>query len=118
MPTDDGTMAAHARARKTERLLHRRLDRLETHLPARFAAWVDRLRKPGAVWVRIPLGILLVLGGIFSFLPVLGLWMLPIGLVFLAIDLPFLRRPTAWMLVWGERQLRKLRRWWHRRRGA
>jgi hypothetical protein len=33
---------------------------------------------------RIPLAILLIFGGIFSFLPVLGLWMLPLGLVLFA----------------------------------
>jgi hypothetical protein len=39
---------------------------------------------------RIPLAILLIFGGIFSLLPVLGLWMLPLGLVLFAQDLPFL----------------------------
>jgi hypothetical protein len=51
----------------------------------------------------VPLGVLLVLGGALSILPVLGIWMLPLGLVLLALDVVLLRRPTARMLVAGER---------------
>jgi hypothetical protein len=54
--------------------------------------------------VRIPLAILLVLGGIFSFLPVLGLWMLPLGLILIAQDIPILQKPIARMLGWIERK--------------
>mgnify|MGYP003694382559 CR=1 FL=1 len=46
--------------------------------PARFVSW---LRKPSSRYARIPLAMLLIVGGIFSFLPVLGLWMLPLGLL-------------------------------------
>jgi hypothetical protein len=70
--------------------------------PARFVAW---LRKPSSRWVRIPLAILLILGGIFSILPVLGLWMLPIGLLLFAQDVPVLQGPLARMLAWVERKL-------------
>ncbi len=38
------------------------------------------------VLVRIAVALLLILGGIFSFLPVLGLWMLPLGLMLVAQD--------------------------------
>jgi hypothetical protein len=54
--------------------------------------------------VRIPLAIALIVGGIFSFLPVLGLWMLPLGLILIAQDLPFLQRPMAQLLGWIERK--------------
>jgi hypothetical protein len=69
--------------------------------PARFVGW---LRKPSSRLVRIPLAILLIAGGFFSFLPILGLWMLPLGLVLFAQDVPMLRRPTAKMLGWIERK--------------
>src|SRR3954463_385248 len=69
--------------------------------PARFASW---LRQPSSRYARIPLAILLILGGIFSFLPVLGLWMLPLGLLLFAQDLPVLRAPMARMLGWVERK--------------
>ncbi len=69
--------------------------------PARFVAW---LRQPTSRGVRIPLAALLILGGIFSFLPVLGLWMLPLGLLLFAQDLPFLQGPLVRMLTWIERK--------------
>ena len=47
---------------------------------------------------------LLIFGGIFSFLPVLGLWMLPLGLLLFAQDVPVLQKPTARMLGWIERK--------------
>jgi hypothetical protein len=69
--------------------------------PARFVAW---LRKPSSIWVRIPVAILLVVGGTLSFLPVLGLWMLPLGLVLFAQDVPVLQKPMAKLLGWIERK--------------
>jgi hypothetical protein len=69
--------------------------------PARFVGW---LRKPSSRLVRIPLAALLIVGGTFSFLPVLGLWMLPLGLVLFAQDIPVLQKPTARMLGWIERK--------------
>ena len=56
--------------------------------------------------IRIGLGILLVAGGLIGFLPVLGFWMIPLGLLVLSIDLPIVRR-------WR----RQLTVWWHRRKG-
>ena len=47
----------------------------EARLPPRPAKFVRWLRKPSSRLVRIPLALLLVLGGVFSFLPILGLWM-------------------------------------------
>jgi hypothetical protein len=60
--------------------------------------------------VRIPLALLLILGGVFSFLPILGLWMLPLGLAVLAIDVPPLKRPVADTLVRLQRWLALTRR--------
>jgi hypothetical protein len=56
--------------------------------------------------IRIGLGILLVAGGLVGFLPVLGFWMIPLGLLVLSVDLPIVRR-------WR----RQLTVWWHRRKG-
>lgn len=47
--------------------LNRLFDKLERKIPSMAGNWLARLRRPEARWVRIPLGILLVLGGIFSF---------------------------------------------------
>jgi hypothetical protein len=61
---------------------------------------------PQSKAVRIGIGILLVIGGFIGFLPVLGFWMIPLGLLVLSIDLPIVRR-------WR----RQLTVWWHRRKG-
>lgn len=76
----------------------------ETKLPEQPAKLVSWLRRPSSKLVRIPLAILLVLGGIFSILPVLGLWMLPLGLLLIAQDVPVLQKPTARLLGWAERK--------------
>lgn len=47
---------------------------------------------PGHPLVRILLGCLLLLGGFLGFLPVLGFWMVPLGLLVLAVDIPIARR--------------------------
>lgn len=92
-------MPSKARAR-----LNRQFDRLERRTPDIASRLLARVRRPEARWIRIPLGILLVLGGIFSFLPVLGIWMLPLGLLLLALDLVFLQGPVNLAIVRGTRK--------------
>jgi hypothetical protein len=76
----------------------------EGKLPPRAARFVAWLRKPSSRLARIPLALLLIVGGIFSFLPVLGLWMLPLGLLLVALDVPVLQKPMSRMLGWIERK--------------
>ena len=76
----------------------------QRRLPPRMAAFVGWLRRPSSRWVRIPMALLLVIGGVFSFLPILGLWMLPLGLVLIAQDVPLLQKPLARSLGWLERK--------------
>ncbi len=97
-----------------EEQLNRHVRQLERELPPAVGQFMRWLREPSARWVRVPLGIFLILAGIFSFLPVLGLWMLPLGLLLLAQDVPVLRRPTGRALVWLERRWLKGQ---NRRRG-
>ena len=77
---------------------HEEMDRLQGHLPGWAGHRLNRLRHPRAVWVRVPAGIALAGGGVFSVLPVLGLWMLPVGLALLAHDVPPMRKPLARVL--------------------
>ncbi|MGL1920115.1 MAG: hypothetical protein OCD03_03740 [Hyphomicrobiales bacterium] len=42
--------------------------------------------------MRLFIGALLIFGGIFSFLPILGFWMLPLGMLYLAVDYKNFRR--------------------------
>lgn len=71
------------------------------------------LRGKNWLIVRLPLALLLIFGGIFSFLPILGIWMLPLGLLLLAIDLPALRAPISNLMI---RARRRIELWVRRRR--
>jgi hypothetical protein len=64
----------------------------------RMALWSDRHLPPG---VRAGLGILAMLGGLVGFLPIVGFWMLPLGIVLVSLDIPPLRRRV---LQWLARQ--------------
>ena len=83
---------------------HTLVERFEARLPDSFARGSRYLRQPQARLVRVPAAVLLTLGGVFSILPVFGLWMLPLGLLLLAVDLPALRPPLARVLHWIERK--------------
>jgi hypothetical protein len=67
-----------------------------------------RIGVPGHPILRIVLGIILVAGGLLGFLPILGFWMVPVGLAILAIDIPPVRRFQRRMTV-------ALGNWLHRR---
>ncbi len=42
--------------------------------------------------VRVLIGLVLILGGVFGFLPVLGFWMIPLGVAVIFIDAPVVRQ--------------------------
>lgn len=49
----------------------------------RFLVRVRRRVPPG---LRLVVGLLLILGGVLGFLPVLGFWMIPLGIGVAALD--------------------------------
>lgn len=64
--------------------------------------WFNALKTTERRWLRRAVAVLLVLGGVFGFLPVLGYWMLPLGLALLAVDFPAARRINRLLQVcWG-----------------
>ena len=63
----------------------------------RTLAWVKQNVAPG---FRFVLGLLLVCGGIFGFLPVLGFWMIPLGIAVAALDIG--RDQISCLLHWRE----------------
>ena len=67
-----------------------------------------RIALPASRVFRVLLGIGLCIGGIFSFLPVLGLWMLPLGILVLSIDLhPVRRLRRRFDVHWGRSEMRE-----------
>jgi hypothetical protein len=100
---------------KNERRLDRWFHRIENALPNFGARSLRWLREPSSRWVRVPAGLLLIIAGLFGFLPVLGFWMVPLGILLLVQDIPFLRRPTDRTLAWLERGWTTLKRRFRRR---
>ncbi len=49
---------------------------------------------------RTLVGIALILGGVLWFLPVLGLWMIPLGLLVLSMNFAWARRGYLSLMVW------------------
>jgi hypothetical protein len=80
-----------------------RIERLIDRVPNALRPAARWLRRPSSRWLRIPAGVLLVGGGVLSILPLLGIWMLPLGLMLLAEDLPPLRRARGRVLGWISR---------------
>ncbi|MBN9311250.1 MAG: hypothetical protein J0I99_10430 [Devosia sp.] len=101
---------------KEEARLHRQFDRIGRAVPAS-SGFLNWIRQPSSRLVRIPLGILLILGGVFSFLPILGAWMLPLGLFLIALDLPFLQGPINRVSFWAQRKWTAWRRGRKARKG-
>jgi hypothetical protein len=73
-------------------------------LPGPLPRWLRWMRKPNAKWVRIATGILFIIGSCLSILPIFGIWMLPLGMILLAQDIPLFQRLCSRLLDWVERR--------------
>lgn len=98
---------------KQQKRLHRQITTFAESFPV--------LRRPIAMilhhrWrlVRIPVALLMIFGSFLAILPVFGLWMLPLGLLLLAVDIPVLQ---PWVSATIIRTRRRWRQWWTRGRG-
>jgi len=94
---------------RQRRRLDRQLQALGRRFPIlqRLIALVDA--RPG-VLLRLPLALLLIMGGLLGFLPILGFWMIPLGLIILAIDLPLLQPAVSTTMIQIRRRLSLWRR--------
>jgi hypothetical protein len=90
--------------------------RLEKMLPRPLSRALHWLHDPAMSVVRIPLGMLFIIASFFWFLPVLGLELLPIGLLLIAQDVPFLRRPVGRLMLYLLDAAERVMRWWKSRR--
>jgi hypothetical protein len=85
---------------------------LEQQAPDRVARMLRWFRNPKARWIRIPLGIIFVILSFLWFLPVVGIELLPLGLLLLAFDVPFLQKPIGRALLWAEQKWVAIRARW------
>ncbi len=70
-----------------------------------------KLSLPGNRIARVAIGVALCVFGVFGFLPILGFWMVPLGLIVLSYDFAAVRRFRRRMQV-------KFQRWWNARKAA
>lgn len=99
-----------------ERRFQRQFEVLARLIPA-LRGPMAALRRDSWFPIRFPAAILLIIGGLLSFLPVLGIWMLPLGLLLLAVDLPVLRGPISVLIIRSRHTGKRwLRRWRARRK--
>jgi hypothetical protein len=59
---------------------------------------------PRSRGLRICIGALLIVFGILGFLPVLGFWMIPLGLLVLSYEFATVRRYRRRLVVWWEKR--------------
>jgi len=90
---------------------------INRRVPTRVSRFIRWLRQPSSFAARLAVAVLFILGGVFSFLPVLGIWMLPLGLLLIAQDVHFLQKPLVTSLSWTERQWERVRLKWQQFRG-
>jgi 4-alpha-glucanotransferase len=90
-------------AQKLEAIVEKYADKIPRPM-GRFIRW---MRKPDLRWLRLIAGIMFVLFGFVGFLPILGFWMVPLGLIILAQDSKWLQRPTLRAITWLEGKLVK-----------
>jgi len=63
-----------------------------------------RYAMPRSRILRIAIGALLIVFGILGFLPVLGFWMVPLGLFVISHEFAMARRYRRRTVVWWERR--------------
>ena len=85
---------------------------LDQEVPGWMSKALAWIREPSRIWLRLPLSVILIAAAFFSFLPVLGIEMLPIGLLLLAEDVHFLRNPVGKAILWLIAKWRVAKAWW------
>ncbi|MDX8505890.1 hypothetical protein [Mesorhizobium captivum] len=79
----------------------------DDNAPARKITILGReFTMPRSRGARIAIGVLLTVGGILGFLPILGFWMIPLGLLILSYEFALVRRHRRRFVVWWQRRRR------------
>ena len=90
--------------------LHRQFEAMSRRVPATRRV-IDPLLHGRLRKFRIPIACALIIGSVFAVLPIFGLWMLPLGLLLLAVDIPRLQPMMSSMMI---RARRRMDVWRHR----
>lgn len=90
---------------KHESRLHRQFAAIARMAPPS-RRLIDALLYGGLRIVRLPVACFLIVGSFLAILPVFGLWMLPLGLMLLAVDVPLLQPLVSNILIRARRRYR------------
>lgn len=119
VPAIMGAMNRRAARETAQARLDLAYEKLEQHAPDRVARAIRWIRNSRGRAVRLPLGIVLVVAGLLGpVVPLLGVQLIPVGLLLIAQDVPPLREPVAEMTLWQVRQWIRRRSRRQQRRGA
>ncbi len=98
---------------RQKRRLRRQFAAIERRVPA-MSGVIRLLLEDRWKLARLPTAVLLIVGGTLSILPFLGIWMLPLGLLLLAVDVPMLRPAVSALSIrgrrWTKERMRRARR--------
>ena len=94
---------------RQQRRLERQFSAIVRASPIIGAA-IIRFHEGSSIFLRISLAVVLILGGLLAFLPILTIWLIPVGVLLLATDLPFLRPIVSSSIIKLRRRLINFRR--------
>jgi hypothetical protein len=83
--------------------LKREREKFRRRLPGWMAKSLRGLSQ-SSPWLRWPAAFALIIAGVFGFLPILGFWMVPLGLALIVQDIPPLREPLARLFAYIDRK--------------
>jgi uncharacterized membrane protein len=94
---------------RQQRRLERQFSAIVRASPIIGAA-IIRFHEGSSIFLRISLAVVLIIGGLLAFLPILTIWLIPVGVLLLATDLPFLRPIVSSTIIKLRRRLINFRR--------
>src|SRR5690242_12251733 len=83
--------------------LKKQREKFRRPLPDWMAKSLRSLAQSSA-WLRWPAALVLIMAGVFGFLPILGFWMVPLGFVLIVQDIPPLREPLTRLFAYIDRK--------------
>ena len=80
-------------------------DKVDSPVRRRIGLLGREIHMPQSRGLRVTIGVLLCVFGVFGFLPVLGFWMIPLGILMLSYEFAAIRRFRRRTIVrWGRRK--------------
>ena len=103
-------------AQNDKQELKEAVEQVEAEVPGKARRFIEWVFSDKARIYRIPIALAMIAVGIFlPYLPIVGIEDVPLGLMLLAYDIPFLRKPMAKMVKYLVARWRRLKLWWKKR---